>query len=319
MGHQSLICELLELDAYERQGKAWLSTHSEPMSYVDFMPLYNRYASTLLQEKDFFSEGTNIAVEKTLRYVAIPAHQHEFIECVYVVRGSCVQKIDGNVYSHVPGDFILVPPGSSHEITVPEDSLCLTVKLRRETFVSMKVPNLPLFVVPLLFPTGEDGFVLHTVLSIYEQQEGERVYVNELMEQLFCVLITYLMQNFRETMRPLITQSLRSYKLVQIVNYAFENYRTITLRSLAREFHYNETYLSGLIHREMGKTFTEIIREYRLRVAEELLCTTPSMKLAAVCEAVGYNDTTQFIRDFKAQYGEAPARYKRMKAQLDKA
>ena len=311
MGHQSLIRELLELDAYERQGKAWFSAHGEPMSYVDLMPLHNPYSSALLQEKDFFPEGKNIEVEKALRYVAVPAHQHEFIECAYVVRGFCVQKIDGNAYSHVPGDFVLVPPGASHEITVPEDGLCLTVKLRQATFVSMKVPNLPLFVVPLLFPTEEDEFVLHTVLSIYEQQEGRLVYTDELMEQLFCVLITYLMQNFRETMRPLITQSLRSYKLIQIVNYAFENYRTITLRSLAQKFHYNEAYLSNLIHREMDKTFTEIIREYRLRVAEELLRTSPSMKLSAICEAVGYNDTTQFIRDFKAQYKVTPAKYKR--------
>lgn len=312
MGHRLLIRALLELDAYERRGKTWFSAHGESMSYVDLMPFQSRYASALLLEKDFFQEGKNIEIEKTLRYVAIPAHQHEFIECVYLVRGSCVQKIDGNAYSHVPGDFVLVPPGASHEITVPEDSLCLTVKLRRETFVSMKVPNLPLFVVPLLFSTGEDGFVLHAVLSIYEQQEGGRVYSNELMERLFCVLITYLMQNFRETMRPLITQSLRSYKLVQIVNYTFENYRTITLRSLAQEFHYNETYLSGLIRRETGEAFTEIIREYRLRVAGELLRTIPSMKLADICEAVGYNDTTQFIRDFKAQYGITPAKYRRL-------
>lgn len=318
MGHRSLIREFLRLDVYERQGKEWFSAHGKPMSYVELMPLQNRYVSTLLQENDFFQEGKNIEVEKTLRYVAIPAHQHEFIECVYVVCGSCVQTIDGNVYFHGSGDFILVPPGVSHEITVPEDGLCLTVKLRQETFVSMKVPNLPLFVVPLLFPTGGDRFVLHTLLNIYEQQEGRLVYADELMEQLFCALITYLMQNFRETMHPLITQSLRSYKLIQIVNYTFENYQTITLRSLAREFHYNEAYLSNLIRREMGKTFTEIIREYRLKVAEELLRTTPSMKLAAVCEAVGYNDTTQFIRDFKAQYKVTPAKYKRMKLQLDK-
>ena len=62
MGHRSLIRELLELDAYERQGKAWFSAHGEPMSYVDIMPFHDRYAVALLQEMDFFQEGKNIAV-----------------------------------------------------------------------------------------------------------------------------------------------------------------------------------------------------------------------------------------------------------------
>ena len=41
----------------------------------------------------------------------------------------------------------------------------------------------------------------------------------------------------------------------------------------------------------------------------------PNAKLSHVCEEVGYHDTVQFIRDFKAQYGTTPARYKREKAQ----
>lgn len=313
MGHRSLIGKLLELDAYERQGKAWFSAHGEPLSYTELVPFHNRYSSSFLPERDFFREGKEIEIEKVLRYVSIPAHRHEFIECVYVVMGSCAQKIDGNAYTHVPGDFIVIPPGVSHEMTVPEDSLCLTVKLRQAAFVSLKIPSLPMFIVPLLFPAGEDSFVRHTVLNLYEQQQTQRVYAGELTALLFCALLTYLLQNFRESMQPLVTKSLHNQKLLRIVNYTFENYQTVTLRSLAQAFHYNEAYLSSWIRREMGRTFTEIIREYRLRCAEEILRTSPAVKLSAVCEAVGYADTTQFIRDFKAQYGTTPAKYKRKK------
>ena len=43
---------------------------------------------------------------------------------------------------------------------------------------------------------------------------------------------------------------------------------------------------------------------------QEILRTTPKIKLADVCEKIGYNDTVKFIRDFKLQYGGTPAKYK---------
>ena len=45
--------------------------------------------------------------------------------------------------------------------------------------------------------------------------------------------------------------------------------------------------------------------------AEELLQGT-NMKLNDICEAIGYSDTTQFIRDFKKKYQQTPAKYRKL-------
>ena len=41
---------------------------------------HERYGNTGLTEEDFMPSDMNVAVEKLLRYIEIPAHSHEFIE-----------------------------------------------------------------------------------------------------------------------------------------------------------------------------------------------------------------------------------------------
>ena len=52
------------------------------------------------------------------------------------------------------------------------------------------------------------------------------------------------------------------------------------------------------------------MREFKLNRAQKLLQTT-NLKLDDICESIGYSDTTQFIRDFKKQYGITPAKYRK--------
>lgn len=315
MSHQALIERLTALDAYEQKGKQHLLKTGEMPSYRSFLPSNAPKESGLLRAADYFRADEKLVLEKTLRYVSIPKHGHEFIEFVYVVVGSCTQGVNDSLVTHNAGDLSVIPPGAVHELNVPEDSLCLTIKMRREDFFHLQIPNMALFVVPMLFPCGDDPFVRNTILSLFEQQEDRKPYQEEIMDHLFVALMAYLMQNYRDSIRPLDMGNTINLQLVQIHNYIFENFQTVTLKSLAKAFHYNEAYLSHLISKNSGRTFTENLRTYRLARAEQLLRAMPNAKLSHVCEEVGYHDTVQFIRDFKAQYGTTPARYKREKAQ----
>lgn len=315
MSQQELIERLTALDSYEQKGREHFLKTGENLSYRIFLPAHAPIESSVLREADYFRADEKLVLEKTLRYISIPRHSHEFIEFAYVVIGSCTQTVNGSLVTHDPGDLAVIPPGAVHELTVPESSLCLTMKMRREDFFHLQISNMALFVVPMLFPCGDDPFVRNTILTLYAQQEAKRVFQEEIMDHLFVALMAYLMQNYRDSIRPLDMGNTLDYQMVQIHNYIFENFQTVTLRSLAKAFHYNESYLSHLIRKSSGKTFTENLRTYRLARAEQFLRAMPNAKLSHVCEEVGYHDTVQFIRDFKAQYGTTPARYKREKAQ----
>lgn len=313
MTHTQLVEELKSLSDLERQGKQYLASHGDLMHYRLLIPFSYGYSGSQLLEQDFFPEGTDLEIDKILRYIYIPAHSHDFVEFTYVVEGTCEHTINGQRFTQERGDFVVVSPGAKHIVTVPEACLCMTIKMKRTAFYELYLPNVAVYTTPLLFACGEDPFVLHTILSIYEQQSANASFCAEIMTTLFSSLILYLQQNYFDDVRYLQIGAGGDPRLIQLANYLFDNFRTVTMKSLAEEFHYNESYLSALISEKTGQTFTSLMRTLRLSRAEEILCTTPTIKLADVCERVGYNDTVRFIKDFKEKYGVTPAKYKREK------
>ena len=98
--------------------------------------------------------------------------------------------------------------------------------------------------------------------------------------------------------------------MLEICNYMFENYQSITLRGLSQHFGYSEPYLCKLFRDNFQQSFSEILRNFKLDRAQKLLQTT-DMKLDDICDSIGYSDTTQFIRDFKKKYEMTPAKYRK--------
>ncbi|MGN0287295.1 MAG: helix-turn-helix transcriptional regulator [Atopobiaceae bacterium] len=80
---------------------------------------------------------------------------------------------------------------------------------------------------------------------------------------------------------------------------------SVTLHGLAERFSYNPTYLSGLLHEQCGKTFSQLVCEQRMQRAYQLLTDTrlPVTKVAAM---VGYKGTSNFYRLFRERFGVSP-------------
>lgn len=98
--------------------------------------------------------------------------------------------------------------------------------------------------------------------------------------------------------------------MMEIINYMFENYQTVTMRSLADHFHFNESYMSRMFSKELDQPFSHMLKEFKLRQAAALLLDT-NLRLDDICDRIGYKDTSQFIRSFKKLYGITPAKYRK--------
>ncbi len=123
--YQSLIQELSRLDPYEKAGYdsfcrtgamlrhgqyLYLMTHGTDPHTLETLNdppalreqgqivalFHEKYGTTGLTEADFMAADSDVAVEKLLRYIEIPTHAHEFVECAYVLRGSCIHRIGEN-------------------------------------------------------------------------------------------------------------------------------------------------------------------------------------------------------------------------------
>lgn len=336
--------QLTQLDDYEIFGKAYRKQTGKNLSYGQFLTLSTHYGAKVplalldtpefrarqaalegqlhvnsmgsLSEAMFFREDSNIEVEKLYRYIDIPVHRHGFMECSYVLQGSCNQIVNGNTYHQSQGTFSMITTGTDHEIIASDDCVCLTLKIRSKTFVNLRIPNLPVFAAPVYAECGNDPFIRDRMLEIYHQQQEQPAYHDLLMESIFTSLLLYLCQAYHDSLHYFLPGSILQDKLLVIATYMFENYETITLHSLAQHFHYSDAYLSNLFRQKAGTTFTEVLRTFKLEQAKNLLLTT-KLKLGEVCERVGYRDTSQFIRDFKDRFGYTPIQYRKLQTQLD--
>ena len=92
-----------------------------------------------------------------------------------------------------------------------------------------------------------------------------------------------------------------------------ELYRRKDLRitDLASELATNKTYISVLLNKLSGESFTSLITKHRIQYAQRLLREDPDMILDDVADQSGFSSRTTFFRNFKAVTGMTPQEWKR--------
>lgn len=82
-----------------------------------------------------------------------------------------------------------------------------------------------------------------------------------------------------------------------------------SLQEAAAAVGFNPSYLSTLLKKYTGKSYTESLAEYRIEQAKQLLLLT-NEKVYAVGQMVGYEDKYYFNRIFKRVTGMSPGEFK---------
>ncbi|MET3091074.1 helix-turn-helix domain-containing protein [Enterococcus casseliflavus] len=95
-----------------------------------------------------------------------------------------------------------------------------------------------------------------------------------------------------------------------IIDYIELHLNSITLKKLARHFHYNPTYLSTFFKKNTSMKFSDYVKMQKMEKAKEyLLHTDHSIDQIAIL--LGYSDRSQFFQVFKAYYGISPSDFKK--------
>ena len=100
-----------------------------------------------------------------------------------------------------------------------------------------------------------------------------------------------------------------------IRQYVDQNYRTATVEEIARLFHYNRRYLSSAFREQTGVTIQDLIRDAKLRHAEEYLFEK-KMSMEDIAIACGYTSYSAFIKAFEKQYDVTPSEFIRLYTEL---
>lgn len=145
---------------------------------------------------------------------------------------------------------------------------------------------------------------------MYAQQSVKKHHYANVLDGLLLTLLSYLLQNYEEDIEFADESNSFEGRVIAIEKYLRQNFKTATLAETAEHFDLNPAYFSALIKKKTGYNFAYFLRHFRMERAADLLQRT-DMKIEQICEAVGYCDTTQFIKTFKKQYGETPSSYRK--------
>lgn len=86
--------------------------------------------------------------------------------------------------------------------------------------------------------------------------------------------------------------------------------KELSLHSIARQFHFNPSYLSNLFKKQTGTGLKEYIVGRRIEYAKDLLCNT-EWKIHQISVKCGYEDVSYFVQMFKKHTGFSPGQFRK--------
>lgn len=285
--------------------------------------LYMLAQDDTINAQKLLSTGKLITLRPHTRFIHFPAHTHDYVEVVYMCRGTTVHIVEGTHIRLQQGELLFMNQSARHEVMeAGEQDIAVNFIVLPDFFnnvlslVGEEETPLRRFIVDCLCgKTSGAGFlhfrtagivtvenlVENLLLILLRESSGKRKLSQMTMALLFMELI-----GLTQTLQiPNQQQAV----MVRVLAYIETNYADGSLTELADLLHYNLYGLSREIRQKTGKTYTQLAQEKRLAQAAFLLKST-DRNIDDIANAVGYENMGYFHRIFKECYGVSPRAYR---------
>lgn len=251
-----------------------------------------------------------------------PFHRHDFIYFNYAYHNNyqALSDTDGNLITIHEGECYIGQPFSGYALrSIPGvESTIVGVLIKKEVFFRN-----------FLQTFSSDNTLFHFFLDPEKDRYTDKYLhfsfadVPQIRPLLEIMILEYA--NRREDTQQVLTSLATTlYLLVartypktgvsedtpvnQILAYMDDHFQSVSLKELADHFSYNPNYISGLLHKETGRTFSQILLEKRMEHALVLMKGT-DLSNEEIAEILGYTSTTNYYKAFRRYYGTTPREY----------
>lgn len=145
---------------------------------------------------------------------------------------------------------------------------------------------------------SEQYNILSSITQIYDKKKV----ISAVNDQIIKPIISRLIKKGQEGEESFIVR--------HAVDLIKDSKGNMSLNDCAEKLSYHPNYLSKVIKRELGITFTDMATEEKLKQAKYMLLTT-EYSVAEISERLTYNNVQNFIRFFKNNVGFTPAAFRR--------
>ena len=158
------------------------------------------------------------------------------------------------------------------------------------------------------FSTMDD--VHFYILSLLKQVVKMCYFNNKLTKAAFVLLIVEMSQMTDSCLCLHDSDISNNVLAKEILNFIENNIRTVSLENISQKFHFHPNYLSALIKKETGCSYSEWLIKFRIDYAKKYLSQT-DLSVQQIIEEVGYSDKTYFFKLFKEHINMTPGAYRK--------
>lgn len=313
--NQQLLRRLSELTEEEKRLQAGLPLEREG---------YTQGSSFIFSSQKLLPPSRMITIRPHTRFAAFPAHSHDYVEILYMLRGQTVHELPGR------GPLTL----SAGELLMMNCQATHAIRLCGEEDVGVNFIVQPAFFDEALAAVGPSNALGRFLMDALKRGESTVPYlhfrvaqvkaIQSLLESiLFSMLderpagqrmlktaMTLLMMNLLEHTGQLsLPETGGNALVVAALEEIRQNYATISLKDFAAAHHVSAAYLSQTVRRATGESCTRLIQCQRMARAKRLLRET-DLSVGDVCAAVGYANTGHFYHLFQQDTGMSPREYR---------
>ena len=295
----------------------------------EFIRIKQKNFPTKFDEEFFFrGSGDDLCHIHHIYYVNGHVHRHSFFELMYVYRGHCHQIMGGEKIHMSAGDVCILNLQSEHHVYIEDkDTILINVLIKPElfekSFLGLLSDNnlLSNFIVNslydernrcdyLYFPASDSSSSLVSLVEqlIMEDMTKHICYKSAIE----CTLGMIFVEMARIRNRQFdadSAQNLGGHTITEVITYISEHYANISLTQIAEHFHYHPNYLSSLIKKFCGMSFSSFLMDYKIKNACRMLKNS-DQSVSQIAELVGFEDRSYFNRAFKKQTGLSPTAYR---------
>jgi AraC family transcriptional regulator, melibiose operon regulatory protein len=267
-----------------------------------------------------------ITDSKAVRPYVSP-HFHSYIEILYILQGTMKIQFGNESCDIFEGSLALIDSREVHSTYIDTSfyNSCIVLKFEPEIFsyigtffeiqyilpfISSNFKHKKIFNKIELEGTGIPD-ALNDILKEFQNKEyGFELAVNSGIYKIFLWLLRNSYSDELKSELARLSKTINKDKLQSVLKYVEQNYtEDISITLMAKMCNSSYSYFSRQFSKIMGKTFKEYLNFIRIDEAEKLLLTT-DMNITKISLAVGFSNTSYFIKQFKRYKIISPKQYK---------
>lgn len=232
-------------------------------------------------------------------------HTHHSYEAIFCLDGELFCEADNIGYTLHSGEGVLILPGHIHSYETKEKSKSYLCVFSPDLVASFyeKTKNSSFSNVFFNFSSQKQIEILTDERkSIYSKQAVLYELCGKIFEQSKILSV--------DTSYFALTNSLSMY-----IQNNFT--KDIKLKTIAKEFGYDYSYISSFFNRNFGMDFSSFVNSYRVRYAESLL-EKSDLTITEVAMKSGFTTIRNFNLVFKEITGMTPGTYRKSKCDTKK-